>query len=334
MRTRPIIAALLLVLLPAAALAWSPPADPPAPGPWPATVSHVQWQDPARDRVVPVKLYRPRGAPGPWPVVLLSHGLGGSRNIMGYWARHLATRGYAVVAPQHLGSDITLSHKDNLLAAYWALWRAGRDPNNYVLRAGDLSFCLNRLAVLNREPGPWQGRLDLANLAVAGHSMGALSALIAAGQDFGFGGALREPLFKAFVALSPPVPTSREPKDMYRPIALPGLHISGSRDVARLGATPAHRRRAPFDHIVRADQYLLWLEGGDHRSPLGYPAGPERPEHEARFHQLILLASDAFLDAYLRGEKAARAWLQGPALARAAAGAAGWEWRRASAGQK
>ncbi|MCF8033830.1 MAG: hypothetical protein K9K66_17440 [Desulfarculaceae bacterium] len=321
---------LLLLLAPLPARAWSPPLDPPQPGPWPVIQSHEKWQDQARRRGVPVKLYRPDGAPGPWPVMLFSHGLGDNREAMTYIARHLAGHGYAAITLQHAGSDGDVGG-NNLFSTFWALWQAGRDPENYRLRAGDLSFALNRLAVLNRGPGPWQGRLDLARAGVAGHSMGALSALIAAGQDFGGGGMLREPLFRAFVALSPPVPAEADPKVMYGPIALPGLHISGGQDEARLGTTPAARRRVPFDHIRRADQYLLWLRQGDHRTPLGRSVGPDRPADEARYHQLILMAVSAFADAYVRGEPAARAWLQGPALKKAVNGVADWEWRAARA---
>ena len=39
------------------------------------TVSREEWRDPARNRVVPVKLYIPAGR-GPFPVVIHSHGLG------------------------------------------------------------------------------------------------------------------------------------------------------------------------------------------------------------------------------------------------------------------
>jgi predicted dienelactone hydrolase len=254
---------------------------------------------------------------------------------MGYWAKHLASRGYAVAALQHPGSDIELRRGKNPLSAYWSLWRAARDPRNYIDRVRDLSFVLKKLAAANREPGPWQGRLDLGRVAAAGHSMGALTALLAAGQDLGGNGSLREPALAAFIALSPPVPQQRRDfKRVYGPIAIPGLHISGSRDVARLGSTPAAERRTPFDHITRADQYLLWLHGGDHRTPLGHPPEPGRPQHEARFHQLILMATDAFLDAYLRGDAAAKAWLAGPGMGRAAAGVASWEFRPGNGAQK
>ena len=65
-------------------LACSAPAQVPSapygrPGAFPvATVEYV-WHDNARDRDVPVKIYYPRTGDQPLPVIIFSHGLGGSR---------------------------------------------------------------------------------------------------------------------------------------------------------------------------------------------------------------------------------------------------------------
>lgn len=51
-----------------------------------ATAEYV-WRDEARGREVPVKLYFPAGdAGGPFPVIVFSHGLGGSRDGYRYSA--------------------------------------------------------------------------------------------------------------------------------------------------------------------------------------------------------------------------------------------------------
>lgn len=61
-------------------------------------VSRGEWIDPARDgRIVPYKLYMPVGA-GPFPVVIHSHGLGGSRETSTYILEAVAAAGFAVVA--------------------------------------------------------------------------------------------------------------------------------------------------------------------------------------------------------------------------------------------
>jgi predicted dienelactone hydrolase len=77
------------------------------PGPDRFSVSAAEWRDAARDRVVPVKIYAPEGN-GLFPVLLFSHGLGGSRDAGGESAEHWASHGYLVLALQHPGSDASL----------------------------------------------------------------------------------------------------------------------------------------------------------------------------------------------------------------------------------
>src|SRR6478735_4138978 len=60
--------------------------------------------DDARHREIPVRVYLPEGKTAA-PVVLFSHGLGGSRENSPYLGQHWAARGYAVVFMQHAGSD-------------------------------------------------------------------------------------------------------------------------------------------------------------------------------------------------------------------------------------
>lgn len=330
----------LLVMLSAGGRAWAAaPGEPPQARPYLTAISYETWRDSRRaGREVPVKLYRPQGAQGPCPVVLISHGLGDSRDAMGYLARFLCSHGYYVAAMQHYGSDMCLGEDTNRLFAAWRLWRAARNPRNYLLRAGDLAFVLEQLSQRNHRPGPWQDKLDLDNVAVMGHSMGALTALLAAGQvfftDVGVR-SLHDPVPRAFIVFSPPV--SQDQRNFtrtYGSINLPGLHISGGQDEARMGVTPAGERRVPFDHSIRRYQYLLWLDQADHRTPLGYPPGPERPPREARYHQLILMACRGFLDAYLKNDAAAMAWLKSPAMSLAVRGDGAWESRQGREDEK
>src|ERR1700722_14103227 len=60
--------------------------------------------DSHRDRQIPVLIYLPREKEAQ-PVVLFSHGLGGSRKGSAYLGQHWSERGYVAVFLQHPGSD-------------------------------------------------------------------------------------------------------------------------------------------------------------------------------------------------------------------------------------
>ena len=61
-------------------------------------------RDEQRNRDIPVRVYLPPGT-GAVPVVLFSHGLGGTREGSSFLGRHWAARGYVAVFLQHPGSD-------------------------------------------------------------------------------------------------------------------------------------------------------------------------------------------------------------------------------------
>ena len=63
--------------------------------------------DTGRQRPIPTRLYLPLQASpeNPVPLIVFSHGLGGSRMGYSYLARHWANAGMASLHPQHVGSD-------------------------------------------------------------------------------------------------------------------------------------------------------------------------------------------------------------------------------------
>ena len=293
------------------------------PGPFAVDTALYDWTDAARGgRVVPVKIYAPQGGDGPFPVIVFSHGLGGSRDGYEYLGRHWASYGYVTVHVQHAGSDSKVWQ--GTLHPLKSMRAAVANPQNALERPLDVRFVLDRLEALNREASPYKGRLDLGKVGVAGHSFGAHTALATAGQLFdGPGG--KEVTFpdsrvKAAIAMSPPVPRRRKQIDKaYSRIKVPVLHLTGTRDVSPLGGTRAAERRIPFDHIAGADQYLLTFQEGDHMVFSGRrrPAGLTAPDKYPLFQDIVLMSSTAFWDAYLRNDRAARAWLANGGLAAA-----------------
>ena len=103
------------------------------------------WQDSRRQRTVPVRIRWPQGntpASG-WPVVIYSHGLGGSREGGDVWGSAWAAAGLVVVHLQHVGSDmdavrgVASSFKDR------AALRSVGSADQLLARLQDIVFTLD-----------------------------------------------------------------------------------------------------------------------------------------------------------------------------------------------
>jgi predicted dienelactone hydrolase len=104
-----------------------------------------------QERTVPLKVYLPASGKKA-PVVLLSHGLGGSRETGVYLASHWAARGYVVVAMQHVGSDESL-WKDVPAARRLPALKAGASALTFRDRARDVPATIDQLEKWSVESG-------------------------------------------------------------------------------------------------------------------------------------------------------------------------------------
>lgn len=277
----------------------------------------LTWEDSSRSRNLPVKIYFPSGGDDRFPVILFSHGLGGSREGYAYLGRNWASHGYVSVHLQHPGSDDSVWRGSLPAEVMNRLREAARNPRAAQDRYRDVKFALDRLSELDRaaelegEPNPLAGRLDLERIGMAGHSFGALTTLAAVGQRVEIPRAdVSDPRIRAAIPMSAPVTGWRETD--YAAIRVPLMHMTGTLDDSPIGGTRAADRRIPFDRISQAEQYLIIFRDGDHMifggrsGMLGRLTGRNQ---DAEFHRLILAASLAFWDAYLRGDAEARRWL-------------------------
>ncbi len=276
----------------------------------------LEWRDDARSRTVPVKVYYPADATGACPVIVFSHGLGGSRDGYSYLGECWASNGYISVHPQHPKSDASVwQGKARPLDA---MRDAVKDPIENVNRPKDITFVLDRLAAANREPGqPLAGRIDMGRVGVGGHSYGAYTALAVSGRVFGRGVRpidLRDRRVRACVALSAPARGTPEDRASYAEFRAPCLRMTGTEDASPITDTTPEQRRVPFDSISAPGQFLIILKGGDHMVFAGAPRRrPERPT-DRRFEEIIRRVTLAFWDAYLRDDADARRWLAGGGL--------------------
>ena len=284
------------------------------PGPFAVEVLLADWHDAARDRAVPVKMYFPKAGAGPFPVIIFSHGLGGSREGYEYLGRHWASFGYVSVHVQHKGSDTAVWKGQG--RPMEAMRQAVKEPRNSLDRVLDVRFAIDQVEKLNRDRGPLQGRLDLARIGMAGHSFGAWTTLAAVGETFvgpsGREQTFADPRIKAAIAMSASVPRDKTRLDQeFGHIKTPCLHMTGTLDDSPVGTTKAKDRRLPFDHITAADQYLVIFAGGDH---MIFSGRGRLAKRDTRFQDLIRPATTAFWDAYLKDAKPAKAFLNDGAL--------------------
>ncbi len=280
----------------------------------------MDWRDAARQRTIPVKWYLPAVRPGaavtPVPVVLFSHGLGGSRDGYEFLGRYWAEHGLAVVHLQHPGSDESVWRGKGLGALVDL--RLAANLEQARARIEDVAFAVAELKRLVREDPRFRGRLDLERIGIAGHSFGANTSLWTAAVAGGFPvpGVPVLPEIKAAVILSP-APVG--PDAVYRSIRIPCLHMTGTEDHSPIRDVTPAQRLEPYERIAGVPEYLVIFTGGDHMVFSGRAGTGSQPakrrELDARLQPAIQQTSLAFLQAFLLEDKPARAWLDGQGAA-------------------
>jgi len=275
-------------------------------------IQRAVWHDAKRDRDVPVKIYSPKSGSGPLPVIIFSHGLGGTCENYSYLGENWAAHGYVSVHLQHHGSDDAVWRDAGVGKRMQSMHKSATNPQNAINRPRDVSFAIDELERLNRESSVWKHRLDLDRIGVAGHSFGAFTTLASVGQKFQPGVAkensLADPRVRAAIPMSAPTPKNKSGLDeVYAGVKIPCLHMTGTKDSSPIGDTTPEERRIPFDHCKNSDQFIITFKDGDHAIFSGRTARTE-PSDE-KYHALIQQSSAAFWDAYLRGDPKAKAWL-------------------------
>lgn len=265
--------------------------------------------DTVRQRDIPIRVYLPTSK-APAPVVLFSHGLGGSREGSAYLGKHWAARGYVTVFLQHPGSDTTV-WKDKPIAQRMVAMQEAANARNFFLRVKDVPAVLDQLTQWNKaKDHALANRLNLTAIGMSGHSFGAVTAQAVSGQAIGDKPFLTDPRIAAALIMSPGSPRRETPQEAFGRVAVPWMLMTGTKDTAMIGADMASRL-AVFPALPAGHKYELVLFGAQHsafteRSLPGETDAPN-PNH----HRAILALGTAFWDAYLRKDPAAKKWLDG-----------------------
>ena len=295
-------------------------------------IKRDQLIDETRDnRPVKIKVYYPvlkeedlsgRRAPARLrlPVIMWSHGLGGSVDGAAFLSRFIASHGYVIVHLQHHGTDSSLWEGKE--GHPWDIIRSQTINRAATLnRFMDVPFVLQQFPVWLKDHEEVIEMTDLTTIGMSGHSFGSLTTQVMSGMLFpdeeGKLRSFKQPQFKAGILYSPgPIEHLGvdEPRYIYGGIDLPLFHITGTDDSSPVENWDYKKRLVVFENTTKAEKYLLIIKDGDHmvfngsRGKLGQ--NPNREKHE----RIIKIAALAYWDAMLKDDQAAKGWLTGSAF--------------------
>ena len=276
-----------------------------------------------------VDAYLPDGLNQPAPVVIISHGFGDLQESFGFIAEHLASYGYAVLVPEHVGSD--LSVRQNFLQGFV---NTILSPSEFISRPEEISFLIDELEQWVETSADWADRVNLEQIAILGDSLGGSTVLGIAGADLNFSHLeqscdadqlilnfslylqcqarflppqnrrLHDPRIKAAIAAHPLGGELYGPAGLGQ-IDIPLMMVAGSNDIV---APTITEQVHPFIWLQTEQKYLALLTRGTHFTAkpgrdgaegiFALLAGDNRDVGSAYFKSLSL----AFLNAHLRGD--------------------------------
>lgn len=265
-------------------------------------IRNVSWRS-REGKSYEATIYHPTSRPiagSSFSAVVYSPGLGAAPENFKYLALSWASRGVVCVMLHHPESDDKLWRGKvrpmaNVKEAYQHYW-TGRDRAMAIRSAIDLIYY---------PLGDVQSIFENVNrrkIAVAGNDLGALGALLVAGQlPPDNGPSLYDERVSAVLAMSPPVFCEAEQgPEVYAYVSVPLMVVTGTKDDGIVGSTKAYQRRVPYDSVRFSDRYLVVLEGGDHRVYGGHNVGKQNSD--AMYQDTIRIATSDFLSAYLQDD--------------------------------
>ncbi|AWB46578.1 acetylhydrolase [Paenibacillus sp. CAA11] len=225
-------------------------------------------------------------AKSPYPVVLLSHGMGVGRILHTSQAENLASHGYIVVAVDHTYSTLATAFPDGRVTGL--LTKPSQDQlyedSRSILQMWnkDISFVVDQLEKINGGiiASRFKGKLDMNHIGIMGHSFGGAAAFEAVNSDprikagVNMDGTLyesgdRSPLKKPFMFMeSEEFMKVNEDQAKYRKTPITDEELQKLKFTRQQFSTVlAHRERElkVMDHVMQQEgSAVIYIEGAKH----------------------------------------------------------------------
>lgn len=292
--------------------------------------------DAQRNKDLPIRILVPKSG-SRFPLIVFSHGAGGSGknyfDLTGFWASH----GYVVIQPTHHDSlSLRREKGEPLPANARELVEEYRfNYSDWVNRVRDLTLVMDSLDKLEKRLPQLNGKIDRTRIGVGGHSYGAFTTQMIGGVTLDIPGqpkaqSFSDPRPRALMLLSPQGKSQNGlTESSWRTLTRPTMSMSGSNDSGVMGQL-ANWRKDPFNYAPPSDKYLVWIEGAFHMSFTGVLAHPQTAQGPRRavvsrlaqgtdqkaVFDYVKVASIAFWDAYLKDDVKAKSYLKSDALGR------------------
>ena len=253
---------------------------------------------------------------GPCPVIVFSHGFGGTKDSFASTARHWASHGYVVIHPTHAdglgsGPPAPPSGADQrpALRRQGGLLEGLSNPARIADRVADIVLVIDSLHDLGQRIPGLEGRLDPTRIGVGGHSFGAYTATLIGGVTVDLGGepnkSFRDERVRCILPISGQGTGQQGlTNESWGRLAIPMMTITGTRDRGAGGQT-VEWKKEPYRLSPPGDKYLVVIDGANH-----FSFGGRLGARTAGVTDAVNALSTHFWDAHLRDSRASREYLQ------------------------
>lgn len=289
--------------------------------------------DSRRNKDLRIRILVPKSG-GPFPLIVFSHGAGGSGKNYFPLTQFWATHGYVVIQPTHNDSIALRREKGEQVpsSARELVEEYRFNSADWINRVDDIKLVLDSLGDLQNHLPQLKNKIE-KRIGVGGHSYGAFTTQMIGGVTLDIPSQPRGQSFadnrpRALLLLSPQGKSQNGlTESSWKKLTRPTMSMTGSNDTGVMGQL-ASWREDPFTYAPPPDKYLVWIEGAFHMSFTGALAEPssnqgprrqlisrlaQRTDQKAVF-DYVKISSIAFWDAYLKDDAKAREYLKSNSL--------------------